>query len=279
MDRVDGLVAAATGGSARQLRHQCALARARVVARVLRDQEAGVPAVRAGRRRWCRQRRRARARLPRAQAHQRARRDGLGRHQHARSDRPQSAPVRGRGADGPEQRRGAGRTARVRHRAALAVVADASRYGALKERSRGQRHRGRGRRRGADRGGRAAGRLRDGRHHRRRRPADPTWRPCGRAAAWRSPTRNAWCWRARSSWRPCAEAGTELVPVDSEHSAAFQAIAGADPAAIERIVLTASGGPFRTWSLEELARATPAAGAAAIPTGRWAARSPSIRRR
>ena len=52
-------------------------------------------------------------------------------------------------------------------------------------------------------------------------------------------------------------AGTELVPVDSEHSAAFQAIAGADPASIERIVLTASGGPFRTWSLEELARATP----------------------
>ena len=53
------------------------------------------------------------------------------------------------------------------------------------------------------------------------------------------------------------QAGTELVPVDSEHSAVFQAIAGADPAAIERIVLTASGGPFRTWSLEQLAHATP----------------------
>ena len=53
------------------------------------------------------------------------------------------------------------------------------------------------------------------------------------------------------------EAGTELVPVDSEHSAVFQAIAGADPATIERIVLTASGGPFRTWSREQLARATP----------------------
>ena len=53
------------------------------------------------------------------------------------------------------------------------------------------------------------------------------------------------------------QAGTELVPVDSEHSAAFQAIAGADPAAIERIVLTASGGPFRTWTLEQLAHATP----------------------
>jgi 1-deoxy-D-xylulose-5-phosphate reductoisomerase len=52
-------------------------------------------------------------------------------------------------------------------------------------------------------------------------------------------------------------AGTDLVPVDSEHSAAFQAIAGADPASIERIVLTASGGPFRTWPSEALATATP----------------------
>jgi 1-deoxy-D-xylulose-5-phosphate reductoisomerase len=53
------------------------------------------------------------------------------------------------------------------------------------------------------------------------------------------------------------QSGAELVPVDSEHSAVFQAIAGADPAAIERIVLTASGGPFRTFSLEQLARVTP----------------------
>jgi 1-deoxy-D-xylulose-5-phosphate reductoisomerase len=53
------------------------------------------------------------------------------------------------------------------------------------------------------------------------------------------------------------QSGTELMPVDSEHSGAFQVIAGADPAAIERIVLTASGGPFRTWSLEQLERATP----------------------
>jgi 1-deoxy-D-xylulose-5-phosphate reductoisomerase len=54
-----------------------------------------------------------------------------------------------------------------------------------------------------------------------------------------------------------SQSGAELVPVDSEHSAVFQAIAGADPAAIERIVLTASGGPFRNWSLEQLARVTP----------------------
>ena len=58
------------------------------------------------------------------------------------------------------------------------------------------------------------------------------------------------------------DAGTELVPVDSEHSARLPGIAGADPAAIERIVLTASGGPFRTWSREQLAHATPRGGAA-----------------
>jgi 1-deoxy-D-xylulose-5-phosphate reductoisomerase len=53
------------------------------------------------------------------------------------------------------------------------------------------------------------------------------------------------------------EAGTELLPVDSEHSAALQALVGAEPDTIETIVLTASGGPFRTWSAEQLSRATP----------------------
>ncbi len=53
-----------------------------------------------------------------------------------------------------------------------------------------------------------------------------------------------------------ADAGTELLPVDSEHSAAFQAIGTSDLASIERITLTASGGPFRTWSAKRLASAT-----------------------
>jgi 1-deoxy-D-xylulose-5-phosphate reductoisomerase len=51
--------------------------------------------------------------------------------------------------------------------------------------------------------------------------------------------------------------GAELLPVDSEHSAAFQALAGADPESIEKIVLTASGGPFRTWTHDAIATATP----------------------
>jgi 1-deoxy-D-xylulose-5-phosphate reductoisomerase len=52
-------------------------------------------------------------------------------------------------------------------------------------------------------------------------------------------------------------AGAEVLPVDSEHNAIFQLLDGRDPNSVERIVLTASGGPFRTWSREAMARATP----------------------
>lgn len=47
-----------------------------------------------------------------------------------------------------------------------------------------------------------------------------------------------------------------LLPVDSEHSAIFQALAGEDMDAIERVIITASGGAFRDWPLEKLAGAT-----------------------
>jgi len=52
--------------------------------------------------------------------------------------------------------------------------------------------------------------------------------------------------------------GATLLPVDSEHNAIFQCMAGNDPAQIRSITLTASGGPFRDWTLEQLATATPA---------------------
>ena len=52
--------------------------------------------------------------------------------------------------------------------------------------------------------------------------------------------------------------GGELVPVDSEHSAILQCIAGANGGAVRRIVLTASGGPFRDWPADRLATAKPA---------------------
>ncbi|GLT09795.1 1-deoxy-D-xylulose-5-phosphate reductoisomerase [Sulfitobacter porphyrae] len=50
--------------------------------------------------------------------------------------------------------------------------------------------------------------------------------------------------------------GARILPVDSEHSAIFQALIGEDAAAVERIIITASGGAFRDWPLEKLAEAT-----------------------
>ncbi|PIE12368.1 MAG: 1-deoxy-D-xylulose-5-phosphate reductoisomerase [Rhodobacterales bacterium] len=50
--------------------------------------------------------------------------------------------------------------------------------------------------------------------------------------------------------------GATLLPVDSEHSAVFQGLVGEDMAAVERIIITASGGAFRDWPLEKLASAT-----------------------
>ncbi len=52
------------------------------------------------------------------------------------------------------------------------------------------------------------------------------------------------------------ERGGRLIPVDSEHSAVFQALQSGRPAEVRRIYLTASGGPFRTWSAERIERAT-----------------------
>jgi len=50
--------------------------------------------------------------------------------------------------------------------------------------------------------------------------------------------------------------GARILPVDSEHSAVFQALVGEDIAAVERIIITASGGALRDWPLERLAKAT-----------------------
>jgi len=50
--------------------------------------------------------------------------------------------------------------------------------------------------------------------------------------------------------------GGELVPVDSEHSAILQCLAGRPSSEVRRLVITASGGPFRQWSARELEQAT-----------------------
>jgi 1-deoxy-D-xylulose-5-phosphate reductoisomerase len=54
----------------------------------------------------------------------------------------------------------------------------------------------------------------------------------------------------------CATGCGEVVPVDSEHSAILQCITGHPSTQVRRVVLTASGGPFRGWTDEQLANAT-----------------------
>ncbi len=55
-----------------------------------------------------------------------------------------------------------------------------------------------------------------------------------------------------------AETGAKILPVDSEHSAIFQCLQGENIEEVARLILTASGGPFRTWKKERIKTATPA---------------------
>ena len=57
--------------------------------------------------------------------------------------------------------------------------------------------------------------------------------------------------------RRAASAGATVLPVDSEHNAVFQALGSGHRADVRRAILTASGGPFRTWSKEAIKAATP----------------------
>jgi 1-deoxy-D-xylulose-5-phosphate reductoisomerase len=63
-----------------------------------------------------------------------------------------------------------------------------------------------------------------------------------------------------------ARSGSALLPVDSEHNAIFQCLAGSRREDVSRLVLTASGGPFRQSSFEEMQKATPAE---AVAHPRW----------
>ncbi len=51
--------------------------------------------------------------------------------------------------------------------------------------------------------------------------------------------------------------GVSIIPIDSEHSAIFQCLADRDKKHVQRLILTASGGPFRQWSVEQMGRAAP----------------------
>jgi 1-deoxy-D-xylulose-5-phosphate reductoisomerase len=63
-----------------------------------------------------------------------------------------------------------------------------------------------------------------------------------------------------------ARSGATLLPVDSEHNAIFQCLAGSRRDDVSRLVLTASGGPFREYSLDEMRSATPSQ---AVAHPRW----------
>jgi 1-deoxy-D-xylulose-5-phosphate reductoisomerase len=58
--------------------------------------------------------------------------------------------------------------------------------------------------------------------------------------------------------RAAAAAKANVLPVDSEHNAVLQALTAGRPEDVRRVILTASGGPFRTWTAEAMRKATPA---------------------
>ncbi len=58
--------------------------------------------------------------------------------------------------------------------------------------------------------------------------------------------------------RMLAESESRVIPVDSEHSAIYQCLAGESPESVRKLIITASGGPFRTFSSRQLETVTPA---------------------
>lgn len=58
--------------------------------------------------------------------------------------------------------------------------------------------------------------------------------------------------------RLLAESPTRVIPVDSEHSAIYQCLVGEDNSTVSKLIITASGGPFRTFTREQIADVTPA---------------------
>lgn len=140
--------------------------------------------------------------------------------------------------------------------AAMAVVADPSAYGALKEALGGT--------------GITLGAGPEAVVEAAARPADWTMAAIVGAAGLRSAlaalerggtlalaNKESLVCAAELVMAAAARGGARLLPVDSEHNAVFQCLQGDDQRGIERIVLTASGGPFRDWPLERMARVTP----------------------
>jgi 1-deoxy-D-xylulose-5-phosphate reductoisomerase len=140
--------------------------------------------------------------------------------------------------------------------ARLAVVADAARYGALKEALAGT--------------GIEAAAGPDALKEAAARPTDwvmaaivgaaglePTLQAVNRGATVALANKECLVCAGELFMRAVAERGATLLPVDSEHNAIFQVFDFDQKSRVDRIILTASGGPFRTWTREQMAAVTP----------------------
>jgi 1-deoxy-D-xylulose-5-phosphate reductoisomerase len=142
----------------------------------------------------------------------------------------------------------------LRLQARLAVVADASRYAALKQALAGS---------GIEAAAGASGLIAAG-----ERPADwvmaaivgfaglpPTLAAARRGATIALANKEALVCAGGVLLDAVRQGAARLLPVDSEHNAIFQCLDADNRDTVERLILTASGGPFRTWTLQQMAEA------------------------
>lgn len=140
--------------------------------------------------------------------------------------------------------------------ARFAAIGDPSRYGELKEALSGT---------GIEAGGGEAGLIEAA-----QRPADwvmaaisgasglrPTMAAVERSATIALANKECLVCAGALFMRQAKAAGATVLPVDSEHNAVFQALCAGQRKDVQRVILTASGGPFRTWSSAAMAAATP----------------------
>ena len=221
----------------------------------------------------------ANARGGRAAPHHDPRRDRLDRREHPCGDRRAAGGLRRRGGNGQRQRRRAGRDRPQESARGSRSSPIRPAYGELKDALAGTGHRRRGGRGGGRRGGRPAGRSRRCRDRRRGRACADVRGDRRRARASRSPTRSAWSPPASCSCRRRAGRASRSCRSIPSTTRSSRSSTGGRSTAVERIVLTASGGPFRVVVAGGDGRGRRRRRRSATPTGRWARRSRSIPRR
>ncbi|MGL5362706.1 MAG: 1-deoxy-D-xylulose-5-phosphate reductoisomerase [Bosea sp. (in: a-proteobacteria)] len=84
---------------------------------------------------------------------------------------------------------------------------------------------------------------------------EPTWVAIAQGRAVALANKESLVCAGKAVMAHASACGTTILPLDSEHNALLQALGGQDPASISKMTITASGGPFRTWSAEQIAQA------------------------